>query len=279
MRWRATLLVAVVIVAEGQAVGGSSSQDYNGGKEAKNDNLGVDDRCDNLSPYTKLQLKQHIQLNSRDVTELKDSIESRFASRAASVDKTLMDLQEQRDQDRKQIANLNSRDVTELKDSIESRLASMAALVDKTLMDLQEQRDQDTRQIAILKERVSDLERVTRNTVRFVYVKESKNWNDANEYCKKQYGGQLASILNEKERLKVLALNLSRTWIWIGAKRSLSNNDKFIWNHEDIELPLSNPHWKSGEPYYANYKCVFMYESKYYNYPCSNSLYFICEFR
>ena len=92
--------------------------------------------------------------------------------------------------------------MTELKDSIESRLASRAALVDKTLMDLQEQRDQDTRQIAILKERVSDLERVTRNTVRFVYVKESKNWNDANEYCKKQYGGQLASILNEKERLK-----------------------------------------------------------------------------
>ena len=114
-------MVALVIMAFGQAAEGSTSrEDYYEEEAAKNDDLGVGDRCDNLSPYTKDQLAKHIKLNTRDLEKLKDSIDSRLEtdiskrdSRADLVDKALTDLQkkitllsEQRDQDREKIAQL-----------------------------------------------------------------------------------------------------------------------------------------------------------------------------
>jgi len=123
MRWRITLTMALVFGAHCQA-----AEDNNDDGAGKNDDIGAVDRCDSISPYSKEQLKQHIQLNSMDLEKLKASIESRFAS---LVDKTLMDLQErisslseQRDKDRKMIVNLertlsnNSKEIDELKKEI-----------------------------------------------------------------------------------------------------------------------------------------------------------------
>jgi len=115
MRWRITLTMALVFGAHCQA-----AEDNNDDGAGKNDDIGAVDRCDSISPYSKEQLKQHIQLNSMDLEKLKDSIESRFVD----LQERISSLSKQRDQDQIKISNLertvseNKKEISELKKEI-----------------------------------------------------------------------------------------------------------------------------------------------------------------
>jgi len=199
MRWPLIVTLAFGIKSPAQV---EAVEGYNEDGAGKNDDTSLVDRCENISPYTMRQVVQHIQLNSEDLTKLKNSIDDRFEaesrkreSQADSVDKALIDLQkkftllsEQRQQDKK---------MYEQEIEAESKKRdSEAASVDRTLIDLQkknillsEQREQDrlryeakiTRLERILSDYKTEhlLDKLV-NTVSFGYPKETSVYRESN---------------------------------------------------------------------------------------------------
>uniref|UniRef100_A0A3B1IVN7 C-type lectin domain-containing protein n=1 Tax=Astyanax mexicanus TaxID=7994 RepID=A0A3B1IVN7_ASTMX len=114
---------------------------------------------------------------------------------------------------------------------------------------------------------------------RYHFVNESKNWTEAQSYCRQNYT-DLATI-NNMDEMKNLNKNLKDKTVWIGLNRG--NTGKWGWSlgggrYESVGDSYRN--WSSGEPNNAlhNESCVAMYkqDGTWLDAPCADKNRFLC---
>ncbi|XP_030609391.1 C-type lectin lectoxin-Lio3-like [Archocentrus centrarchus] len=80
---------------------------------------------------------------------------------------------------------------------------------------------------------------------KYVYVKEEKNWPDAQKYCRQTYT-DLAPVSNQNDldKLQQLSGNVDNR-MWIGLERNSSNRTQWLWSGGGA---VSWFLWEQGEP-------------------------------
>ncbi|TNN75819.1 L-selectin [Liparis tanakae] len=81
---------------------------------------------------------------------------------------------------------------------------------------------------------------------KYIYIKETKNWQEAQEYCRRCYT-DLAPISNgyDMEHLRMLSNNNARALMWIGMQRNLTNKKEWTWSGGGV---VSTSLWAPGQP-------------------------------
>ena len=77
--------------------------------------------------------------------------------------------------------------------------------------------------------------------------------DNANNYCQSTHGTTLATITNQNEQNKIIALVGSSLHYWIGYKRNPVNTNTFVWESNVVS---NYGDWRSGEPNGASENCV-----------------------
>ncbi|XP_037399662.1 macrophage mannose receptor 1-like [Pygocentrus nattereri] len=110
------------------------------------------------------------------------------------------------------------------------------------------------------------------STKRYVFINETKNWYDAQSYCREHHT-DLVSVRNQTENQ--LIFNISKNSsnsdrVWIGLF-----NDSWQWSDQSDS---SFRYWMSGPENYAQGEmCAAVFEQGYWNnVACNNKLPFIC---
>nr|XP_046271756.1 C-type mannose receptor 2-like [Scatophagus argus] len=102
----------------------------------------------------------------------------------------------------------------------------------------------------------------------FILVNESKNWTEAQSYCRKHHT-DLASVRNQSEndQLKTMVQNQHT---WIGLYR-----DSWKWSDGSH---ISFTHWNTdnNEPN-DNTPCVLLHQGRWEDKACTTKLYFVCS--
>ncbi|XP_076145680.1 C-type mannose receptor 2-like [Alosa pseudoharengus] len=114
----------------------------------------------------------------------------------------------------------------------------------------------------------------------FHVVEEQKSWTEAQQYCREEFT-DLATIddMTEMEKVKSLIQEAGAGDAWIGLKNGSS--PKWQWSLADRDFYRENEaefrSWYPSQPNGGDAEeCVIMCGGKWCDYPCSNSLPFIC---
>ncbi|KAI5086999.1 secretory phospholipase A2 receptor-like isoform X1, partial [Silurus meridionalis] len=108
-------------------------------------------------------------------------------------------------------------------------------------------------------------------TARFVFISSLfVTWPEAQAYCR-TYHTDLASSLSSSDNDIIMQVRNTVGDPWIGLYR-----DTWKWLDGTI---ASNLPWAPGRPdnYGGNYNCGVIYNRLYYDVPCSNQYYFLCD--
>ncbi|XP_037399661.1 macrophage mannose receptor 1-like [Pygocentrus nattereri] len=109
------------------------------------------------------------------------------------------------------------------------------------------------------------------STERYVFINETKNWHDAQSYCRERHT-DLVSVRNQTENQLIFNLSKinSNVHIWIGLF-----NDSWQWSDQSDS---SFRYWMSGpENYGQGEMCAAVFEQGYWNnVACNNKLPFFC---
>ncbi|XP_061566039.1 macrophage mannose receptor 1-like [Cololabis saira] len=116
---------------------------------------------------------------------------------------------------------------------------------------------------------------ITGQLYEYHYIKEKKNWTEAQEYCRHKYT-DLATISNmtDMERLKKSAKNQQES-AWIGLHSLNNTNGTWRWSLPGLEFNESEKKWDEGEPNGQN--CGGLKKNlKWLDISCDENRSFIC---
>uniref|UniRef100_A0A668AQT6 C-type lectin domain-containing protein n=1 Tax=Myripristis murdjan TaxID=586833 RepID=A0A668AQT6_9TELE len=101
---------------------------------------------------------------------------------------------------------------------------------------------------------------------RFILVKESKTWTEAQSHCRQHYT-DLASVRNQSENEKIFSLVSDHRWaVWIGLFR-----DDWKWSDGSA---MSFTNWNTDG--INTHNCVATKRGKWKMSRCSDRKYFVC---
>ncbi|XP_047445545.1 macrophage mannose receptor 1-like [Mugil cephalus] len=110
------------------------------------------------------------------------------------------------------------------------------------------------------------------------YVKDTKNWTEAQEYCRKNYT-DLATVSNMTDMKRLIEESTGRkTEAWIGLNNRADVNRTWHWSLPGVEFKDDETRWYGGEPNdrNGNENCVGMRNSKWLDFPCTETKHFLC---
>ncbi|NP_001093472.1 uncharacterized protein LOC561255 precursor [Danio rerio] len=96
------------------------------------------------------------------------------------------------------------------------------------------------------------------------FIHEMKNWTEAQIYCRENYT-DLATVDNMNDTIQLMK-SVNDVRLWIGLQR------KWQWSSGDPALFLN---WANQQPDGKD-ECAFMRNGEWHDWPCSNTLFFIC---
>eukprot|EP01084_Bolivina_argentea_P097115 174599_1 len=99
-------------------------------------------------------------------------------------------------------------------------------------------------------------------TKEYIFVNESKKWDDAEKHCQKHYRSSLATVRTNADIEKIMRQNNESNHVWFGLNNRQNNgwewSDGTQCDYTPTGMCEDDLHWRNGQPDNSNKDCVYL---------------------